>query len=67
MKREKLNTLNEKDLIVGLITSDKFCREIAPVIKPRQLQIDYVRIIANWIVDFYKNFKKAPKKDILKI
>ena len=67
MKREKLNTLNEKDLIVGLITSDKFCREIAPIIKPRQLQIDYVRIIANWIVDFYKNFKKAPKKDILKI
>ena len=67
MKREKLNTLNEKDLIIGLITSDKFCREIAPVIKPRQLQIDYVRIIANWIIDFYKNFKKAPKKDILKI
>lgn len=67
MKREKLNTLSERDLLIGLITSDKFCREVAPIIKPRQLQIDYARIISNWIIDFYNNFKCAPKKDILKL
>ena len=67
MKREKLNTLSERDLLIGLITSDKFCREVAPVIKPRQLQVDYARIIATWIIEFYNNFKQAPKKDILKI
>lgn len=67
MKREKLNTLSERDLIIGMITSDRFCREIAPVLNPRQLEVDYSRIIAGWVKEYYFNFKVAPKKDIMKI
>ena len=67
MKREKLNTLSERDLLVGLITSEKFCREICPVLNPRLLEIEYARIVAGWIKDFYSNFKKAPGKDIMKL
>ena len=67
MKREKLNTLSERDLLVGLITSEKFCREICPVLNPRLLEIEYARIVADWIKDFYSNFKKAPGKDIMKL
>jgi hypothetical protein len=32
MRREKLNTFNERDLLISLITSDKFCREVAPIL-----------------------------------
>lgn len=67
MKREKLNTLNERDLILGLITSDKFCKEVAPILNPRHLEIDYTRIISGWIKDYVKKFGLAPKKDILKL
>ena len=67
MKREKLNTLNERDLLIGIIVSDKFCREIVPVLNPRLLQVEYARIIAGWVREFYNNFKKAPEKDILKL
>ena len=67
MKREKLNTLSERDLLVGLITSEKFCREICPILNPRLLEIEYARIVAGWIKDFYSNFKKAPGKDIMKL
>ena len=67
MKREKLNVLSERDLIIGLIVSEKFCREICPILNPRLLEIEYTRIVAGWIKDFYSNFKKAPQKDILKI
>ena len=67
MRREKLNTLNERDLLIGLITSDKFCREVAPILNPRQLEIDYSRILAGWIKDYVNNFNVAPKKDILKL
>ena len=67
MKREKLNTLSERDLLVGLITSEKFCREICPVLNPRLLEIEYARIVAGWVKDFYSNFKKAPGKDIMKL
>lgn len=67
MKREKLNTLNERDLLIGIIVSDKFCREITPVLNPRLLQVEYARIIAGWVKEFYNNFKRAPEKDILKL
>lgn len=67
MKRERLNTLNERDLLIGIIVSDKFCREITPVLNPRLLQVEYARIIAGWVKEFYNNFKRAPEKDILKL
>lgn len=67
MKREKLNVLNERDLLIGLITSEKFCREICPVLNPRLLEVEYAKIVSGWIKDFYTNFKKAPQKDIMKI
>lgn len=67
MKREKLNTLNERDLLIGLITSDKFCREVAPILNPRQLEIDYSRILSGWVKEYVNKFNVAPKKDILKL
>ena len=67
MKREKLNTLSERDLLIGLITNEKFCREICPTLNPRLLEIEYARTVASWIKEFYSNFKKAPGKDILKL
>jgi len=67
MKKEKLNTLSERDIIYQLIVSDKFCREIIPILNPKFLEIVYVRTIAIWIKDYFKKFKEAPKKNIIKL
>ena len=67
MKSERLNVLNERDLIYQLIVSDKFCREIVPILNPKHLQIEYAKRIALWIKDYFTKFKKAPKKDIIKL
>lgn len=67
MKREKLNTLSERDLIYQLIVSDKFCREIIPVLNPKLLEIVYIRMIAIWIKDYFQKFKEAPKKNLIKL
>lgn len=67
MKREKLNTLSERDIIYQLIVSDKFCREIIPVLNPKLLEIVYVRTIAIWIKDYFEKFKEAPKKNMMKL
>lgn len=67
MKREKLNALSEKDIIIGLIVSDKFCREIIPTLKTKDLEIEYTRILAGWIVWYYSKFKTSPKTDVLKL
>ena len=67
MKREKLNTLSERDIVYQLIVSDKFCREIIPVLNPKLLEIVYVRTIAIWIKDYFQKFKEAPKKNMIKL
>jgi KaiC/GvpD/RAD55 family RecA-like ATPase len=67
MKREKLNTLSERDLIYQLIVSDKFCREIIPVLNPKYLEIVYIRTVAIWIKDYFQKFKEAPKKNMMKL
>ena len=67
MRREKLNTLSERDIIYQLIVSDKFCREIIPVLNPKLLEIVYVRTIAIWIKDYFEKFKEAPKKNMMKL
>lgn len=67
MKREKIDLLNEKDILVGLIVSDEFCKEISPIIDIKDLQVDYSRVIVSWIKLYFEEFGKAPKSDILKL
>lgn len=67
MKREKLNTLSERDIVYQLIVSDRFCREIVPILNPKLLEVVYVRTIAIWIKDYFQKFKEAPKKNIVKL
>lgn len=67
MKRERLNTINERDIVYQLIVSDKFCREIVPIINPKMLEVVYVRTIVIWIKDYFQKFKESPKKNIIKL
>lgn len=67
MKREKIQTLSERDLLLGLIVSNDFCKEIVPILNPRHLQVDYARIISGWIKNYYNDFGKAPGQDITKL
>lgn len=67
MKREKLNSMSERDIVYQLIVSDKFCREIVPIINPKMLEVVYVRTIVIWIKDYFQKFKESPKKNIIKL
>jgi hypothetical protein len=53
--------------MIGLIKSDKFCRELTPIINIRYLTTDYHKILFSWIKEFFDEFKESPKKDIIKI
>lgn len=67
MKRERLDALNEKDIAIGLIISDKYCNEIIPILDPKYIEIDYIRILASWIKEYFLEFREAPKNNILKL
>lgn len=67
MKREKLSNLSERDLITGLIISDKFCQELLPIIKGKHFETEYARVIFGWVLDYYSKFRESPKKNIIKL
>jgi replicative DNA helicase len=57
----------ERKIITGIIVDDHFCRDCVPIIKMKYFKADYTKQIAQWVFDYYKKYKKAPRKDILSI
>lgn len=64
LKRIKIDPKPEQDLITGLIVSDKFIREIHPILNIKLLQIPYAKTIARWCLDYFQNYKASPKETI---
>jgi replicative DNA helicase len=54
----------EKKMLTGLIVSDKVAGHICPILTPRILDADSSKIVAQWIVEFYTTYRKAPGKMI---
>ena len=67
LKRVKIDTSQEKNLLTGLITSDKFMKEIVPILNVKDLNSGYSRRVARWCIDYYNKYNQAPKKEIQKI
>lgn len=67
MKRERLKTFQERDILSSIIISDKCCREIVPILNPRLFEVEYVRVISSWVSDYFNQYNKAPREDILKL
>lgn len=64
MEREKISTLNEKDFVTSLIMSSKCCKVLVPYINLSYFQTDYSRIVIDWVIQYYNQFKVCPKNDI---
>lgn len=65
--REKIDALDEKEILYNLIFSEKFCREICPIIDYKLFEVDYVRLLVSYIKSYYDEFKINPDKNIIKI
>lgn len=56
--------MNERLIIIGLITSTEFCRRIKPHWQPRLLESSTAEELATWCWQYYEEYKKAPGKEI---
>lgn len=71
-KIEKIENEKEKIIMTGLIVSDEYCNQIVPIFQ-RNTEIiseifsSFSKIVCRWCLDYYKKYKKAPKKLIQKI
>lgn len=66
-KRNKINAVVEKNIITGLIISDRFIKDIQAIFQLNLLKIPYVKTISRWCFEYYEKYEQAPKETIQKI
>lgn len=64
MKREKIESLNERDFVTSLIMSTKCCKALAPYVNLEYFETEYARVVTDWTLGYYKQFKECPKDNI---
>lgn len=60
LKRQRVDNRIERQIITGLITSDEYCKQIIPMYQPEYLEMSFCRLIANWCVEYFGQYAKAP-------
>jgi hypothetical protein len=64
MKIKRIDKSLEKQFCTNLITSDEFCKAVIPSFDSSLLEVQYSRFIADWCIEYYEQYKEAPKKNI---
>jgi len=54
----------ERQLLTGMITSDKFLQHVLSIYKPELIQVPYIRTVASWVRTYFEQYQTAPKADI---
>jgi replicative DNA helicase len=64
MRRVEINNTEEEKILIGLISSDRICRDTIKLIRKDSFRNPYSQKVAKWIIDYYKLYKKSPSKHI---
>ena len=54
----------ERMICIGLVTSDRFAKGVKPLCKLEYFQSNYARKIAQWCLEYFEKFNKAPVRHI---
>ena len=54
----------ERQILTGMIVSDRFLGEIRPLCTPDVFQAEMARRVAGWCLDHYQKYQKAPGRHI---
>lgn len=58
--RNKIENVIEEKILTCLITSDEYCRIVIPILKFDYFQVDYIKKIVKWCVEYFGIYEKAP-------
>ena len=61
---KKLDINLEKQIIIRMITSTKFLKDIVDFIQVEYFTTKYLQTVAEWVLEYYDEFDSAPKKTI---
>lgn len=54
----------DRQIIIGMIVSKEYLQAITPIYSPRFIEDATARRLADWCLEYYKQFDKAPGKSI---
>jgi replicative DNA helicase len=66
-KRKQIDVDIEKDILIGIITNDRFITEIQKMLVMENFKTPYAKKIVMWCNEYFKKYKKAPGKNIKSI
>lgn len=64
LDRYTVDSSVEKQILTGMIVSDDFLRDVGPSYDPSYLKNSFTRRVAGWVIDYWGNYRLAPKKNI---
>ena len=64
MRRRKIDSQIERQLITAMIMSKEFLGQAVPVIDLDLIESDHFRLIGRWCLDYFETYKKAPQDHI---
>jgi replicative DNA helicase len=68
LDREKVDSTQEKNIIIGSIVSDKFIKTYNQLVGDFDLFVSTnLKIVGRWCLEYYNKYKKAPKEMIVDI
>lgn len=54
----------ERDILTGMIVSDKVEKALSPVISPQDFSSPFTQMVCKWCLDHYKEYGQAPGRHI---
>lgn len=60
MTIEKIDNHIESLMLTGMIVSNKFLQEVQQIYQSDLIEVPYVRTVASWCLDYWKQYRKAP-------
>ncbi len=60
MKRHKVDSQRERRILIALIVSKSFLAQASKVLDLNLINTDHFRVVAEWCLSYYKEYKKAP-------
>lgn len=69
--RRNVTLDHEKNIVIGLIVSDKYCRDFINLTSTNDgimlFKSSYLRTVASWAIEYYKKYDHAPQNSITEI
>jgi len=64
MRRKKVDSQQEKQFLIGLVMSDEFLAQASSVLDLDLLEADHFKQVAQWCLNYYNEYQKAPKQHL---